>query len=325
MATHTLVPVQYWQTFGPNQPALKVKSGDRIIAKTRDARGFDAEHQPLPESQRQSSPDTEYLASNPLVGPIYVEGAEPGDVVAVHIEAIELTRPSAWSRIVPHFGSLTGEVAGRRLLLNEPLPEAYFEWELDLARGVARLSLAKSRVRAVEIPIDPFIGSIGVAPRYGRVETAMAPGEFGGNMDCGETRVGTTLYLPVWVRGAFLAFGDVHAAQGDGELCGVALETSARVTLRLEVLKGWPGGPIAWPRLIDADWIMVAGSSRPLMEALQIAHVELLSWLVEGYGFDRAEGWQVLSQVGRIRIGNVVDPNFTVVAKFPRRLLPEAG
>ena len=115
-----------------------------------------------------------------------------------------------------------------------------------------------------------------------------------------------------------MAFGDVHAAQGDGEICGVALETTGDVRLRFDVVKG---KAIEWPRIENDDWIMVAGSSRPLMEAFKIAHIELLRWLVEDYGFDQWEGLQVLSQAGRCRIGNVVDPCYTVVAKFPKKLL----
>jgi len=138
-------------------------------------------------------------------------------------------------------------------------------------------------------------------------------------MDCVETKEGTTLYLPVFVKGAYLYFGDVHAAQGDGELTGVALEVSADVKLKIDLIKG---KSIEWPRLEDEEFIMVAGSSRPLMEALKIAHIELIRWLVEDYGFDRWEAFEVLSQVGKCRVGNVVDPCYTVVAKFPKKYLP---
>ena len=166
--------------------------------------------------------------------------------------------------------------------------------------------------------VSPNFGSMGVAPRFGRVETTLAPGEYGGNMDCVETKEGTTVYFPVWVRGAYLGFGDVHAAQGDGEICGSGLETTAEVTLRLTVRKGWT---IEWPRLEDGVHIMVAASARPLYDAFAIAHVELNRWLVEGYGFDRYEAFQVLSQAGTARVGNVVDPFYTVVAKFPKACL----
>ncbi|NUP98927.1 MAG: acetamidase/formamidase family protein [Armatimonadetes bacterium] len=319
MAHHRLEPRGYVYTFGGQPPAFEVDDGDRITAPTRDARGYDADYQPLLPEQMPPSEGFSYLTSNPCVGPIAVRGARPGDTLAITIEAINLTRDSAWSSQGGGMGSLTGEVPGRKLLLNEPLPDLMFDWRLDRDRMVGSLALTNSRLEAVEIPLHPFLGSIGVAPRYGRVETTLAPGEFGGNMDCLETRAGTTLYLPVHVAGAMLCFGDVHAAQGDGELCRSALETTAEVTLRLNVVRDWP---IEWPRLEDEEWLMVAGSSRPLMEALQLAQVELRSWLVRDYGFDPQEAWQLNSQVGRMRIGNVVDPWYTLVAKFPKRYLP---
>ena len=318
--TYELKPQKYYYTFGPNEPALRIRSGDRVTARTRDARGYDEHGEALSEAQKQRSEDTEFRESNPLVGPVYVEDAEVGDALAVHIERIRLNRPDAWSRRVPHFGSFTEEGPGRRMLLNEPLEEVKYDWTLDLERNVGALELSQSRIKRVEIPLHPFIGSIGVAPRFGRVETALTPGEYGGNMDCVDTREGTILVLPVWVRGGYLAFGDVHAAQGDGEICGVALETTAEVALRVEVIKD---KPIEWPRMEDATHLMVAGSGRPLMEAFQIAHVELLTWLVADYGFEKWEAFQALSQVGTARVGNVVDPNYTVVAKFPKRYLPQ--
>ena len=317
--THELKPQRYCYTFGPNEPALRIRSGDRVIARTRDARGYDEHGEALSEAQKQRSEATEFRESNPLVGPITVEDAEVGDALAVHIERIRLNRPDAWSRRVLHFGSFTEEGPGRRMLLNEPLEEVRYDWALDLERNVGILELSQSRIKRVEIPLHPFIGSIGVAPRFGRVEMALTPGEYGGNMDCVDTREGTTLVLPVWVRGGYLAFGDVHAAQGDGEICGVALETTAEVTLRVEVIKH---KPMEWPRMEDATYLMAAGSGRPLMEAFKIAHVELLTWLVADYGFEKWEAFQVLSQVGTARVGNVVDPNYTVVAKFPKRYLP---
>jgi acetamidase/formamidase len=147
----------------------------------------------------------------------------------------------------------------------------------------------------------------------------LTPGEFGGNMDCVETGAGTTLYLPVWADGAYLLFGDVHALQGDGEINGIALETTAEVTLELEV---WQGVQAEWPRLENETHIMVAASARPLDDCVRLAQMELLRWLVELYGFQREEAWQLNAQVGTMRIGNMVDPMYTVVAKFPKKYLP---
>lgn len=316
---HRFTPALYYLTYGPNEPAHHVKPGDVVITTTVDAGGLDRNGDRIPDEMRQKARGTELRQSNPLTGPFYVDGAELGDTLAVKIEEITLNRPSAWSRVGPHFGSLTEEAPGRRLLFNEPLPQTRFQWELDRERMVGSLELPKSAIGRAEIPLHPFLGSIGVAPRFGRVEMALTPGEYGGNMDCPEARQGATMYFPVFVEGGYLVFGDCHAAQGDGELCGVALETSSEVRVRLDIIKG---KAIEWPRIEDEDYIMVVGSSRPLMEAYKIAHHELHRWLIEDYGFDRWEGLQLLSQVGRCRIGNVVDPKYSVVAKFPKKYLP---
>ncbi|HDN63072.1 acetamidase [Candidatus Bathyarchaeota archaeon] len=316
---YKFTPKKYYFLYGKAEPALKLKPGDVVETSTVDARGYDSAGKPLSEESKAVEGDYIPLYSNPLVGPFYVEGAEPGDTLSVYIEKVKPNRDYAWSRILPHFGSFTEEGPRRRFLLNEPIEEKVFDWKLDLDRNVAILQLQNSKLKRVEIPLHPFIGSIGVAPRFGRRETALTPGEYGGNMDCIETKEGTTLYLPVFVKGAYLYFGDVHAAQGDGELTGVALEVSADVKLKIDLIKG---KSIEWPRLEDEEFIMVAGSSRPLMEALKIAHVELVRWLVEDYGFDKWEAFEILSQVGKCRIGNVVDPCYTVVAKFPKKYLP---
>jgi amidase len=319
MTTHHLQPAIYYYTFGPNPPALHVHSGDMVFAETRDAFGQDAIGRPLPESMKQQMPGTSLRQSNPAVGPIYVEEAEPGDLLAVRIERIELNRAWGRSRQGPNFGSLTGETPGRRLLYNEPIKEVWYDWQLDLEGRLGTLELPNSRLGRVHAPLHPFIGSIGVAPAYGRVEMTLTAGEYGGNMDCSDTQQDTTLYLPVWVKGAYLEFGDIHALQGDGELNGTAVETTAIVTLQLDVIKQHPA---AWPRLESTTEIMVVASTRPLMDCVRLAQLELLEWLVQDYGFQREEAWQLNAQVGRMRIGNVVDPCYSVVAKFPKACLP---
>jgi acetamidase/formamidase len=316
---HRFEPTKYYLTYGSNEPAYHVRPGDVVIAPTLDAGGNDLNGIQVSPEMKQSSPDTIFRQSNPLTGPFYIDGAELGDTLVVEVERIALNRPTAYSRIGPHFGCLTEEVPGRRLMLNEPITLNYFNWELDLEKDLGILKLSNSRMKKVEIPLHPFIGSIGVAPRFGRVEMSLTPGEYGGNTDCIETKEGAKLFFPVFVRGGYLVFGDIHAAQGDGELCGVALETTAEVRLRLNIIKN---KAIEWPRIEDDEWIMTVGSSRPLMEAFKIAHYEMLQWLETDYGFEKWEGFQLLSQVGRCRVGNVVDPCYTVVAKFPKKYLP---
>lgn len=319
MTTHYLEPQIFYYTFGVHEPVLRIHTGDTVVAETRDAFGLDSERNPLPEKMKHRVEGTVLRESNPVVGPVYVDEAEEGDWLAVHIQRIDLTRGFAMSKQNTHFGSLTGEGPGRTLLYNDPIPTVWYEWKIDLERQVGILELPGSRLRRAEVPLSPFIGSIGVAPRFGRVEMTLTPGEFGGNMDYMETCAGSTLYLPVWAKGAYLSFGDVHALQGDGEVNGTALEVTAEVELTVEVRKRCGA---EWPRLENGTYIMAIGSTRPLMDCVRLAQMELLDWLVTDYGFQREEAWQLSAQVSSMRIGNVVDPCYTVAARFPKRYLP---
>lgn len=312
-------PDYYHLTYGPHEPATLVKPGDTITASTVDAAGVDAGGRRVPQRLLKQGPGERRRASNPLVGPIFVEGARPGDALAVTVRRIRLTRDWAWSAFIPHFGCFTGEMPGRKLQLLSPMRERRFRWELDTKKKSATLRMPRSRIKRVTIPLHPFIGSIGVAPRWGRVELSLTPGEYGGNMDCPDTAAGTTILLPVFVDGALLSFGDVHAAQGDGEVCGVALETTAEVTLHIDVMRDTG---FEQPRLIDRNFIMTVGSARPLIDAYRLACAEMVGWLAEEYGFHRDDALQLFSQVGRARIGNVCDPRYSVVAKFPKTCLP---
>ena len=318
--THRIEPKVFHYTYGVAEPAVVIKNGDRVITNCRDAGGGDERGRPMPESLKAKIPGTRFNEANPLVGPIVVEGAKPGDALAVHIRRTRLTRATAYSCHIPHFGAFSSGAPGQVSSLETPPPARDWLWKLDRKKMTGTLALKKSKLRKVTIPLHPFIGSIGVAPRYGRVEMSLTPGEYGGNMDCVETRAGTTLYLPVFAEGGCLYLGDIHAAQGDGEICGVALETTAEVTMDIELVRKWN---IDWPRLEDRTHIMVAGSAKPLWDAFCLAHCEMIRWMETDYGFDRWEAYQVLSQAGTTRVGNVVDPRFTVVAKFPKKYLPK--
>jgi len=312
-------PTRFYYTFGPHEPALKLKPGDTLVTSTLDSGGCDARGEEVSRDMVQSSHVTEFYEANPLTGPFYVEGAKLSDTLALHIESIDITRDYAISMFPPGFGVLNIEdrIAGPTGL-GDPLPEMSFTWKLDLERGTGTLELPGSRLGKIDIPLHPFLGCIGVAPRFGETTNSLTPAENGGNMDCVETKPGTTIYLPVFVEGGLFMFGDVHAAQGDGEICGVGLETTADVTIKVDVIKD---KKINWPRLEDETYIMVAASTRPLIDAFRIAHTEMVRWLAADYGFDKWEAFQVLSQVGTARVGNVVDPKYTVVAKFPRKYL----
>ena len=252
------------------------------------------------------------------VGPFWIEGATPDDTLVVRIVKLRPNRDSAVSAVNP--GGISAVAADARTrMLNDPLPARRFEWKLDLARNMGVLELPNSASKRIEMPLKPMLGRLAVAPAGGEAFGGLWPGNFGGNMDAADAREGTTVYLPIFHDGALFYFGDGHALQGDGEIAGSGLETTMDVTLHFDLIKGQR---IRWPRMEDADDIMVAGSARPLVDAFRIAQVELIDWLVDDYGFERLEAYQVVSQGGHTRVANVVDPNYTIVAKFPKRLLP---
>ncbi len=311
--THRYKPTKYYFTYDArHKPALKLKPGDILVTSTVDAFG-----NKISRSDQRASEIIHLPKVNHQTGPFYVEGAEPGDTLVLHLLKVKPNRDYAVSTHLPNFGVLTGETY--TAMLTEPLPEKTYIWKLDFERNVGILDLPDSKIGKVEIPLHPFLGTVGVAPGFGESVLSLTPAEHGGNMDCVETKEGTTLYFNVSVEGGLFMLGDGHAAQGDGEICGTGLECPLDVTVKVDVIKG---RAIHWPRFEDDEFIMVASSTRPLIDAFRSAHVELINWLVTDYGFDRWDAMQLVSQVGKTRIGNVVDPKYTVVAKFPKKYLP---
>lgn len=290
-------------TFAVRPPVLRIRPGTTVESRTFSKPGdyYTPEGGPWPGE----------------VGPFYIEGATTGDTLVVRILKVRPNRDSAVSTI----GSSLSAVAGdsRLKILNEPIPSKRYLWRLDRQRMVGMLDIPNSASKRVELPLVPMLGRVAVAPNGEEAFGGLWPGNFGGNMDASDVREGTTVYLPIFHDGAYFYFGDGHALQGDGEICGSGLETTMDVALQFDLIKG---RTIDWPRLEDADHVMVAGSGRPLVDAFRIAQVELIEWLVEDYGFDKFDAYQVVSQAGVTRVANVVDPNFTVVAKFPKKFLP---
>ena len=252
------------------------------------------------------------------VGPFHIEGAAAGDTLVVKILRLQPNRDTAMSRYSP--GGISG-VAGdsRTRMLNDPLPARSFIWRLDRTRMVGILDLPNSASKRIEVPLKPMLGRVAVAPAGQEAFGGLWPGDFGGNLDASDVNEGATVYLPVFHPGALFYFGDGHALQGDGEIIGSGLETTMDVTFQFDLIKG---KRIRWPRIENNTHIMVAASMRPLIDALRISYVELIEWLIADYGFEKMEAFQVASQVGEVRVANVVDPNYTVVAKFPKALLP---
>ena len=292
------------QTFAVREPVLRLQSGAVVESRTFSRPGdyYEKTGGPWPGE----------------VGPFYVEGATPNDTLAIRILKLRLNRDTAVSALSPTSISAVAPDARTRML-NDPLPARRFIWQLDRTRNVGILEIPNSASKRIEVPLRPMLGRLAVAPAGEEAWGGLWPGNFGGNMDSADAREGTTVHLPIFHDGAYFYFGDVHALQGDGEIVGSGLETTADVTFQFEVIKG---RRIRWPRMEDENDIMVAGSARPLVDAFRIAQVELIEWLVDEYGFDKLDAYQIVSQAGHTRVANVVDPNYTVMAKFPKKLLP---
>ena len=260
----------------------------------------------------------EFPYLNPQTGPFYIEGAEPGDTLAVHFISIEPARDWGASTTVPLFGALSATHA--TALLHEPLPELVWMWQFDRARGTCRFTARKGDY-TVDLPMDPMHGTVGVAPANLEVRSALVPDAFGGNMDTPEMRAGVTCYLGVNVEGALFSLGDGHARQGEGETCGVAVECAMNTVLAVDLIKG---RPCAWPRLESDSHIMTAGSARPLEDAFRIAQLDLVQWLGTDYGLDPLDAYQLITQAVESPLANVCDPNYTSVAKMKKQYLPPA-
>jgi acetamidase/formamidase len=302
-----VVPQDYSYVFNPyREPIARVKPGDRVTIHTDDA--FESRITKKEDLPSRALATAKFL--NPQTGPIYVEGAEPGDTLAVRIENIEPTRDFAVSVLIPYFGGLTSTNFTRTL--QEPLPERVWIW--DLVDGGTNLT---NEELGVKLPWEPFLGTLAVAPDLEAI-TALAPGPFGGNMDVPDVKPGNTVYLPVWNEGALVYTGDCHARQGQGELCGVALEVTSKSTVVFDLIKD---KAIEWPRIESEDAIMVVGSARPMEDAARIANTELVLWLEQEHGYDRWDAYQLLTQAGGLYVGNMVDTTYSLVASVDKKLL----
>ena len=309
MESIEIQPKSYSHVFSPYlEPVARVRPGDQVVVYTDDA--FGSRIKSAEDLPSKALANAKFL--NPQTGPIYVEGAQPGDSLAVHIDHIEPMRDYAVSCFVHYFGGLTSTSLTR--LLQEPLPEKTWIWKLE--QDAQGRYLVNDEIR-VKVPWAPFMGTFAVAPELEAI-SSLSPGPFGGNMDVPDVKPGNTVYLPVCNPGALFYTGDCHANQGQGELCGVALEIPCRVTLTFDLVRG---KTIAWPRIVSDEAIMVVGSSRPMEDAARIAYAELVMWMEEEFGFSRWEAYELLTQVGRLYVGNMVDTTYSLVASVARSYL----
>jgi amidase len=302
----TINDVKY--VYGVAQPVARLKPGDILETNTLDGFG----------NALKKPGDTLSMVKgdNPLSGPFYVEGAAPGDTLAIKILEVEVDGDQGIGAIVPGFGAINE--TSYTPMLHSPLPEKIWFYPIDHATNMATFKASDSDF-SVKIPLHPFWGCIGVAPANGEARSSIVPAEFGGNMDAPEVSVGNTLYLPVNVEGALLYMGDGHAAMGDGEVAGTAIEAPLRGRLQVSLIKGQK---INWPRFENDQAIMAVGIYRPLDDALRIAFTELVGWIHTDYGLSELDAYELLSKVAKIHLDEMVDPNYVIVASIDKKYLP---
>jgi acetamidase/formamidase len=304
----TIDTVKY--VYGVAEPVARLSPGDVLETNTLDCFGN--------VIRKPGDPLSLVKGDNPLTGPFFVEGAQPGDTLVVKFLDLQLDSDQGVGAFAPGFGALS--TTFYTPMLNAPLPERVYIYPVDRAQGTGTFR-AQDSAFSVEIPLQPFLGCIGVAPPGGESRLSVTPGEWGGNMDSPEARPGHTLYLPVNVPGALLYLGDGHAVQGDGEVAGTGLEIPLRVRLQVDVIKG---KAIRWPRFETEGEIMALGAYRPLDDALRIAFTELIGWIKADYGLSELDAYELLSKVATIRLSEMVDPNYVVIAKVAKKYLPRA-
>jgi amidase len=294
--------------FATAEPVLHLKPGDILDTNTLDCFG----------NGLRKPGDTLSMAKgdNPLAGPFYVEGAEPGDTLAVKILDLQVDGDMGVGAFSPGFGALSG--SHYTPVLDAPLKERVWFYPINHKENTATFKALDSDF-SVKIPVKPFFGCIGVAPANGEARSSIVPAEFGGNMDSPEASVGNTVYFPVNVKGGLLYLGDGHAAMGDGEVAGSAIEVPLKARVQVSIVKG---RTIDWPQFENDDAIMTVGAYRPVDDAARIALTELVHWIHRDYGLSELDAYELLSKVARVHFNEMVDPNYVVVASIEKKYLP---
>jgi acetamidase/formamidase len=321
-------------------PVLTVPSGAEITFDLRDG----GNNQIRPDNAATALHDFDFAQTDPAFGPVHVEGAEPGDVLRV--EFLELA-PGAygWTAILPGFGLLADEFPEPQLKIwdlagigptgsTAPGESKMFASDDSNAAGASGTdgggggSVARAVFKpGISIPVRPFLGVVGVAPEAAGDFSTIPPSDTGGNMDCRHLVAGSTLWLPVKVAGALLSCGDGHAAQGDGEVCGTAIETPMRARMRVTVEKDRPWvtsphfvtpGAAATSTAVAGPEYAALGIDADLAEATRKALRGLMGWLVAEKGLTRVESYMLSSVAASLKMVEVVDmPHFAVACAIP--------
>ena len=280
-------------------PTLRVESGAVVEVHTKEA----SDQQFSLNSDVSEVTTMDFDPIHPLTGPIFVEGAEPGDVLAVTLHEIEAV-DWGWTAIVPGFGFLADD-----------FPDPYLR-TFPMPPGATSVEFSEN----IQVPLNPFPGVMGVAPATDSLLTTIPPRANGGNMDNRHMTAGATVYFPVFVEGALFSIGDAHAAQGDGEVCGTAIEAPMRVVLELNVIKG--GRTIHEPEFETDEFYAVTGFAPTIDEAARKATRYMIDYLVAEHGLDRTDAYALCSLAADLRIAEVVDlPNMLVSMHIPKSVL----
>ena len=303
--THTFTPTEFHRTFSyAIPPALLIFPGDTVKTKSVDAGGTDE------NSVRRS------MGGNPLTGPFYVEGAIPGDTLVVKLNRVRTNRDWAGSG-----QSVVGNALAPGYLLNLRRAQNFSSrWKLDSEKGIAYLEKPTDPLKGFTVPLQPMLGCVGVAPPGRDVIRTADSGVFGGNMDYNQIREGATVYLPVFHDGALLFMGDGHAAQGDGELTGDALETSMEFEFTVDVISE---KSIGTPRAENAEYLMAIGIGGSLDQALQRATTEMARWLEGDYKLNSTESAMILGFAVKYDVADLVGTQVSIVAKIPKTALAQ--
>lgn len=300
---HIFEPKNYHTLMGSLEPCLRVRDGDTILTRTVDASGADEKRTRVADS------------GNPQTGPFFVEGAEPGDTLAVRFDQLSPNRTYGYTRI-----GVSPNVVDPDYVRTLPdlRTDQYAEWRLDLEKRTVALLSPRTKLTRLVLPFQPMLGCFGVSPKRCQMLSTLTAAEHGGNMDYRGFTEGTTAYLPVFVEGALLFLGDGHAVQGDGEIVGNGVEVSMNVKVTVRVLKGQS---ITWPRGESNRHIFTVGNARPLDQALQHATTEMLRWLQSSFGLDPQGAALLLGQCVQYDVGNFYDPAYTMVCKLDKLTL----
>lgn len=296
--------------FGGHTPRLKIPLSQATTVFTEDC--FSGKLTSSDGRPREVAP---YPRVNPLTGPIHVEGVKAGDIVAVHLLALAPARDWGVATISPDFGLLSGTRGSPNL--QPPQDERVWIWRFGPDRRTLVTQAANGGT--ISVPYRPFHGTLGVAPAHGEVRLGVVPGDFGGNLDIPDLGPGATLYLRANLEGAHVYIGDGHYAQGDGEIAGTAVEGAFHTTFACGRLAATDD--FDWPRLETDTHIGVIGSARPVDDACRIGVAGLVRWVRTITGLPLMDAHQLVSQACRLRIGNLVNPSFTVLCSIDKGLL----